>query len=92
MIVAVKLHKFIQKDLRHVCSTDQLSQLFGKQKKYVVNKLFLCHGVVILGCKSPRCNCLLLYLSGHRLFHGHALAVTKQLLFEITGFEIATLN
>lgn len=85
----MKLHKFIPKDLRHVCSTDQLSQLFGKQKKYVVNKLFLCHSVVILGCKSPRCDCLLLHLSRQRLFHGHALAVAKELLFEITGFEIA---
>lgn len=84
----MKLHKFIQKDLRHVCSTDQLSQLLGKQKKYG-NKLFFCHGVVILGFKSPRCDCLSLHLSRQRLFHGHALAVAKQLLFEITGFEIA---
>lgn len=73
----MKLHKFIQKDLRHVCSTDQLSQLFGKQKKYV-NKSFLSHGVVILGFKSPRCDFLSLHLSRHRLFHGHALAVAKE--------------
>ena len=73
----MKLHKFIPKDLRHVCSTDQLSQLFGKQKKYV-NILFLCHGVVILGFKGLFTWSGGPWSSGVGFFCFHALEATKQ--------------
>ena len=62
---------------------------FSVSKRNILLINYFSHGVVILGCKSPRCDCLLLHLSRQHLFHGHALTVAKELLFEITGFEIA---